>query len=77
MRRMTGSAPVTRPVVRTMPSAEEVRRALAGRVRAVATVLPFTQSLLIVWPQVVGLLGMTSACFAAAYVAFMRQEVRA
>ncbi len=45
--------------------------------RALASVLPFTQSLLIVWPQVVGLVGMTSVCFGAAYVAFMRQEVRA
>jgi len=42
-----------------------------------ANVLPFAQSLLIVWPQVVGLVAMTSVCFAAAYVAFMRQEVRA
>lgn len=40
-------------------------------------VLPFAQSLLIVWPQVVGLVAMTSLCFGAAYVAFMRQEVRA
>lgn len=42
-----------------------------------ANVLPFVQSLLIVWPQVVGMVAMTSVCFAAAYVAFMRQEVRA
>jgi ABC-2 type transport system permease protein len=40
-------------------------------------VLPYLQSLLIVWPQVVGMIAMTTVCFAAAYVAFMRQEVRA
>jgi ABC-2 type transport system permease protein len=45
--------------------------------RAVATVLPIGQSLLIVWPQVVGTIALTSVCFALAYVAFMRQEVRA
>lgn len=38
--------------------------------------LPFDQSLLLVWPQIVGLLALTSFCFAAAYVRFMRQEVR-
>ncbi len=29
------------------------------------------------WPQIVALLGLTVAAFAAAYVAFLRQEVRA
>ncbi len=38
--------------------------------------LGLTQSLLLIWPQVVGLLALTSLCFAAAYVRFMRQEVR-
>jgi ABC-2 type transport system permease protein len=31
----------------------------------------------VVWPQIVGLIALTAACFAAAYVSFMRQEVRA
>jgi ABC-2 type transport system permease protein len=44
---------------------------------AVGTVLPYTQSLLIVMPQLVGLVALTSVCFGAAYVVFMRQEVRA
>ena len=35
------------------------------------------QSLLLVWPQIVVLVALTVACFAAAYVVFMRQEVRA
>jgi ABC-2 type transport system permease protein len=35
------------------------------------------QSLLLVWPQIVALLALTLICFGAAYVAFMRQEVRA
>lgn len=35
------------------------------------------QSLLLVWPQVVALVALMVICFAAAYVLFMRQEVRA
>lgn len=45
--------------------------------RAIPALLPFDQSLLLVWPQIVLLLGLTAICFALAYVAFMRQEVRA
>jgi len=41
------------------------------------TPLPITQSLLIVWPQLVGLLALTAICFAIAYIKFMREEVRA
>ena len=37
----------------------------------------FDQSLLLVWPHVVALVALTALCFAAAYVNFMRQEVRA
>jgi ABC-2 type transport system permease protein len=39
--------------------------------------LPLTQSLLVVWPQVVGLIAGTVTLFVASYVAFQRQEVRA
>jgi ABC-2 type transport system permease protein len=43
----------------------------------IPTLFSFSQSVLLVWPQVVVLVGLTVLCFAAAYVAFMRQEVRA
>jgi ABC-2 type transport system permease protein len=43
---------------------------------AIPSPLPFGQSLLLVWPQVTGLLAATAVCFAASYVLFMRQEVR-
>ena len=43
----------------------------------IPTLLSLDQSLLLVWPQTVALVGLTVVCFAAAYVAFMRQEVRA
>lgn len=45
--------------------------------RAVPGELPLSQSLLLVWPQVVGLLAILVVLFAAAYVSFLREEVRA
>lgn len=45
--------------------------------RAMPTELSIDQSLLIVWPQVSALVAATVLCFAAAYVLFMRQEIRA
>lgn len=39
--------------------------------------LSLDQSLLIAWPQVLGLISLTLVAFAIAYVSFMRQEVRA
>jgi ABC-2 type transport system permease protein len=50
---------------------DQVDRALPS------SVLPFGQSLLVVWPQAVALVALTVVCFAAAYISFMRQEVRA
>jgi ABC-2 type transport system permease protein len=50
--------------------AQDPRRYLASR-------LSIEQSLLLVWPQVVGLVALTTVMFAAAYVVFMRQEIRA
>lgn len=44
---------------------------------AVATPLPFSQSLLLIWPQVTALIAATLICFAIAYWLFMRQEIRA
>ncbi|MCJ8012379.1 ABC transporter permease [Paenibacillus sp. KQZ6P-2] len=43
---------------------------------AIDSPLPFGQSLLLIWPQVVGLIALTLACFAISYVIFMRQEIR-
>ncbi len=44
---------------------------------ALPSILPFEQSLLLSWPQGVALVALTVVCFGAAYVAFMRQEIRA
>ena len=45
--------------------------------RAILSNLSLAQSLSVVWPQIVGLLALTAALFAAAYMSFMRQEIRA
>lgn len=38
--------------------------------------LPLGQSLLIVWPQITGLLAATIICFGLSYISFMRKEFR-
>lgn len=38
--------------------------------------LPLGQSVLLVWPQLTGLVAVTMVCFAISYVWFMRQEIR-
>jgi ABC-2 type transport system permease protein len=43
----------------------------------VPTQLSLDQSLLVAWPQTVVLVALTVVCFVIAYVAFLRQEVRA
>jgi ABC-2 type transport system permease protein len=43
----------------------------------VPTQLSLDQSLLVAWPQIVILVAVTVVCFVLAYVAFLRQEVRA
>jgi ABC-2 type transport system permease protein len=39
--------------------------------------LPFVQSLLLVWPQITGLVAVAILVFAITYIAFQRQEIRA
>ena len=38
--------------------------------------LPLGQSLLLVWPQLTGLIAATVICFVISYVSFMRREIR-
>lgn len=38
--------------------------------------LPLGQSVLLVWPQVTGLIAATILCFVISYVSFMRREIR-
>ncbi|MDN3688801.1 ABC transporter permease [Cyclobacterium jeungdonense] len=43
---------------------------------AIPSPLPLRDSLMIVWPQVSGLIAATMMCFAASYYLFMRREIR-
>lgn len=67
-----GSAVLLDPEVRTtgLVTIEQVDRAIVSE-------LGLTQSLGVIWPQMVIMIAMTAAMFALAYVSFMRQEVRA
>jgi ABC-2 type transport system permease protein len=38
--------------------------------------LPFGQSLLLIWPQLVSIIALAAICFAASYIRFMREEIR-
>ena len=43
---------------------------------AIPSPLPLGQSLLLVWPQLTGLIAATVVCFALSYVSFMKREIR-
>jgi len=38
--------------------------------------LSLGQSLLVIWPQLTGLIALTALCFAISYIRFMREEIR-
>jgi ABC-2 type transport system permease protein len=42
-----------------------------------ANPLSLGQSILVVWPHLTGLISLSAVCFAASYILFMRQEIRA
>lgn len=44
--------------------------------RYIPSPLPISQSLILVWPQLTGMVAATLICFAVSYVLFMRQEIR-
>lgn len=45
-------------------------------VGALPSPLPLGQSLLLVWPQLTGMIAATMICFGLSYLLFMRQEIR-
>jgi ABC-2 type transport system permease protein len=64
------------PSVTQVSTPATIGQAISAQ-QQIPTLLSLDQSLLLVWPHVVALVALTVVCFAAAYVAFMRQEVRA
>jgi len=63
---------ILNPGVRTIGPilSEQIEGAIPGA-------LPLGQSILLVWPHIVGLIALTMICFAISYVYFMKQEIRA
>jgi ABC-2 type transport system permease protein len=67
---------ILNPSVTQISAPTTIGQVVQGQ-QQIDTLLSLDQSLLLVWPQIVALVGLTIVCFGAAYVAFMRQEVRA
>lgn len=60
-----------------MPNIRSLGPLTTGQVAgAIPGALPFGQSLLIVWPQLTGLIALTMLCFIFSYILFMRREIR-
>ena len=49
---------------------------MAQQSGAIPGPLPLGQSILLVWPQMIGLIAATVLCFVLSYVSFMRKEIR-
>ena len=60
-----------------MPSVRSIGPLTMEQVQgAIPSPLPLGQSLLVVWPQLTGLIAATVICFAISYIMFMRREIR-
>lgn len=60
-----------------MPSIRSLGPLMTEQVQGtIPGALPVGQSLLLVWPQITGLIAATIICFALSYVSFMRKEIR-
>jgi ABC-2 type transport system permease protein len=69
-------AAVLNPSVATVLGPGSLGQAISSQ-EALPSLLTLDQSILVVWPQIVLLVALTTAMFALAYVLFLRQEVRA
>jgi ABC-2 type transport system permease protein len=67
---------VLNPSVANVLGVGSVGQAISSQ-EALPSLLSLDQSILVVWPQIVLLVALTTAMFALAYVLFLRQEVRA
>ncbi|HEY6571298.1 MAG TPA: ABC transporter permease [Candidatus Limnocylindrales bacterium] len=68
---------VMNPTTTSILGFANIGQAISDAERSQATLLTLDQSILLVWPQIVILIALTTAMFALAYVLFLRQEVRA
>jgi len=65
------SATLLFPTVRTLGTLTAEQTAFM-----IPNPLSLGQSLQVVWPYIVGLISLSSVCFAASYIVFMKQEIR-
>jgi ABC-2 type transport system permease protein len=65
------SSTVLYPTVRTLGTITEEQAAYM-----VPNPLSLGQSLMVVWPYMVGLISLSAVCFAVSYIVFMKQEIR-
>lgn len=65
------------PSVTTVATPSTIGQLQQWQQQAEGQLLTFDQSALLIWPHVVALFALTAISFAAAYIWFMRQEVRA
>jgi ABC-2 type transport system permease protein len=72
-----GSSVLLNPTVTTVVTPTTVGQWTQWQQQASGQYLSFDQSMLLIWPHIVALVALTAICFAAGYVWFMRQEVRA
>lgn len=64
-------------IVLLVPTVRSLSPLLVGQVeKMLPNPLPFGQSLLLVWPHLTSLIALSTLCFAASYVRFMREEIR-
>jgi ABC-2 type transport system permease protein len=71
------SAVLLNPSVTTVSTPTTVGQWQQWQQQSQGQLLSLDQSALLVWPHIVALVALTAICFAAAYIWFMRQEVRA
>jgi ABC-2 type transport system permease protein len=65
------------PSVTTTSNPTTINQAIQYQDQLQGSLVGLDQSLLLIWPHIVAMLALTALCFALAYIAFMRQEVRA
>jgi len=68
---------ILNPTVTTVSVPSTIAQVAQWQQQVQGQAIAFAQSLLLIWPHLVALVALTAVCFGAAYVRFMRQEVRA
>jgi len=64
-------------ILMTPVSTQSIFDATGASIFMTASPLSFSQSLLMIWPQLIAMIVLTVVCFAISYIKFMREEIRA